>query len=79
MERITKMINPWVAMFDTFIKELTTENGMKKYEVKFQAPATIIVEVDAPDSDTAIEYAWDYMQVSDAEFGEWECVDVDRA
>ena len=66
-------------MFDTFIKELTKDKDMKKYEVTFQAPATIVVEVDAPDSDTAIEYAWDYMQVADAEFGEWECVDVDKA
>jgi hypothetical protein len=73
------MINPWVNMFDTFIKELTKDKDMKKYEVTFKAPATIVVEVDAPDSDTAIEYAWDYMQVADAEFGEWECVDVDKA
>lgn len=72
------MINPWVSMFDTFIKELTKENGMKRYEVTFEAPAKIVVEVDAPDDDSAIEYAWDYMQVADAEFGEWECTDVER-
>ena len=45
----------------------------------FQTTATIVVEVDAQDSDQALEYAWDYMDANDAEFGEWECVDVDRA
>lgn len=75
------MINPWTIYFDTFIRELTSqkENKMKKYEVKFQTTATIVVEVDAQDSDQALEYAWDYMDANDAEFGEWECVDVDRA
>lgn len=73
------MINSWVSMFDTFIKELTKENGMKKYEVTFETRARVVVEVDAPDDDSAIEYAFDYMQVDDAEFGEWDCVDVSRA
>ena len=74
------MINPWQIYFDTFIKELTGgESKMRKYEVKFQTTATVVVEVDAQDSDTALEYAWDYLDDSDAEFGEWECIDVDRA
>jgi hypothetical protein len=64
---------------DTFIKELTQEKKMKKYEVTFQTTATVVVEVDAQDSDTALEYAWDYLDQNDAEFGEWECINVDRA
>lgn len=70
------MINPWTIYFDTFIKELTQENKMKKYEVTFQTTATIVVEVDAQDSDTALEYAWDLIYTEDATFGDWECVEV---
>ena len=75
------MINPWTIYFDTFIRELTSQQDrkMKKYEVKFETKATVVVEVDAQDSDQALEFAWDYLDESDAEFGEWECVDVDRS
>lgn len=73
------MINPWTIYFDTFIKELTGgEPKMKKYEVTFQTTATVVVEVDAQDTDAALEYAWDYLDAYDAEFDEWECVDVAR-
>ncbi len=74
------MINPWQIYFETFMNELTGgKDKMKKYEIKFQTTATVVVEVDAQDTDQAIEYAWDYLNEADAEFGEWECVDVDRA
>ena len=75
------MINPWTIYFDTFIRELTSqqEKPMKKYEIKFETTATVVVEVDAQDSDQALEYAWDYLDANDAEFGEWDCVDVSLA
>lgn len=75
------MINPWTIYFDTFIRELTSqqEKPMKKYEIKFETTATVVVEVDAQDSDQALEYAWDYIDSNDAEFGEWDCVDVSLA
>lgn len=75
------MINPWTIYFDTFIRELTSqqEKPMKKYEIKFETKATVVVEVDAQDSDQALEYAWDYIDSNDAEFGEWDCVDVSLA
>ena len=74
------MINPWTIYFDTFIRELTSQQDrkMKKYEVKFETKATVVVEVDAQDSDQALEFAWDYLDESDAEFGEWEC-EIGRA
>lgn len=74
------MINPWTIYFDTFIRELTSqqEKSMKRYEVKFETKATVVVEVDAQNPDDAIEFAWDYLDEKDAEFGDWECVDVDR-
>ena len=75
------MINPWTIYFDTFIRELTSqqEKPMKKYEIKFETKATVVVEVDAQDRDQALEYAWDYIDSNDAEFGEWDCVDVSLA
>lgn len=75
------MINPWAIYFDTFIRELTSqqEKPMKKYEIKFETTATVVVEVDAQDSDQALEYAWDYIDSNDAEFGEWDCVSISLA
>jgi len=74
-------MNPWEDMFNAWLTALspTQEQKMKKYEVTFQTTATVVVEVDAQDSDTALEYAWDYLDQNDAEFGEWECINVDRA
>jgi hypothetical protein len=74
-------MNPWEDMFNAWLTALspTQEQKMKKYEVTFQTIATVVVEVDAQDSDTALEYAWDYLDQNDAEFGEWECINVDRA
>jgi hypothetical protein len=74
-------MNPWEDMFNAWLTALspTQEQKMKKYEITFQTTATVVVEVDAQDSDTALEYAWDYLDQNDAEFGEWECINVDRA
>ena len=73
------MINPWQLYFDAFIKELSGgTNQMKKYEVKLETTATISVFVDAQDEDEAVEIAYDYLDEKDAEFGEWDVVEVDR-
>jgi hypothetical protein len=74
-------MNPWEDMFNAWLTALspTQEQKMKKYEVTFQTTATIVVEVDAQDSDTALEYAWDLIYTEDTIFGDWECINVDRA
>jgi len=50
---------------------------MKRYGVTFTAPATIYVEVDASNSDEAVEMAWDYLDTKDATFEDWEVENVD--
>lgn len=73
------MINPWQELFNTWLDALGTEkNEMKKYEVKLETKATVSVFVDASDEDEAIEIAYDYLDEKDAQFDEWEVVDVDR-
>lgn len=73
------MINPWVAMFDTFISELhkSTEKKVKPYEVTLTTRATVTVFVDAGDRDEAIDIAIDMLDTGDVEFGEWEVEDVE--
>lgn len=73
------MINPWQELFNNWLDALGTEkNEMKKYEVKLETKATVSVFVDASDEDEAIEIALDYLDEKDAQFDEWEVVDVDR-
>lgn len=72
------MINPWVAMFDTFISELhkSTEKKVKPYEVTLTTRAKVTVFVDANNEDDAIDMAFDMLNTDDAEFGEWELEEV---
>lgn len=73
------MINPWQELFNNWLDALGTEkNEMKKYEVKLETKATVSVFVDASDEDEAVEIALDYLDEKDAQFDEWEVVDVDR-
>ena len=72
------MINPWVAMFDTFISELhkSTEKKVKPYEVTLTTRAKVTVFVDANNEDDAIDMAIDMLNTDDADFGEWEVDEV---
>ncbi len=72
------MINPWVAMFDTFISELhkSTEKKVKPYEVTLTTRATVTVLVDANSEDDAIDMAIDMLNTDDVEFGEWDVEEV---
>ena len=67
------MINPWVAMFDTFISELhkSTEEKVKPYEVTLTTRAKVTVFVDANNEDDAIDMAIDMLNTDDADFGKW--------
>ena len=62
------MINPWVAMFDTFISELhkSTEKKVKPYEVTLTTRAKVTVFVDANNEDDAIDMAIDMLNTDDA-------------
>ena len=51
---------------------------MKKYEVTLVTHAKTVVFVDANDSDEAIDIAYDYLDESDIELGEWEVENVER-
>jgi hypothetical protein len=72
-------MNPWEDMFNAWLTALspTQEKKMKRYGITFTAPAKIYVEVDASDSDEAVEMAWDYIYTEDATFEDWEVQDVD--
>lgn len=74
------MNNPWQDLFNTWLESITpkTENKMKRYVIKFTAPATIYVEVDASSYDDAVASAWDYLDESDATFEDWEVEEVDE-
>jgi hypothetical protein len=72
-------MNAWEDMFNAWLNALspTQEKKMKRYGITFTAPAKIYVEVDASDSDEAVEMAWDYIYTEDATFEDWEVEDVD--
>lgn len=73
------MNNPWQDLFNTWLESITPkqEKKMKRYGITFTAPAKIYIEVDASDSDEAVDMAWDYLDEAEAEFGDWEVQDVD--
>lgn len=74
------MNNPWQDLFNTWLESITpkTEKKMRRYGVKFTAPATIYVEVDASSYDEAVDMAWDYLDTAEAQFEDWEVEDVDQ-
>lgn len=72
------MINPWQPLFDAWLNQLSGEKKeMKKYEVTLVTYAKTVVFVDASDRDEAIDMAYDYLDETDIELGEWEVENVE--